>query len=70
MERKGDERKKDEEERTTIGKKREGEAHRGDKRHRRGILSSRRLVRPPFNGDSRGTGEIQDLVGEESDDLL
>lgn len=59
----------DEEERTTAGKKRGGEAHRGDKRHRRGILSSHRLVRSPFNGDSRGAEGSQDLIGE-SDDLL
>jgi len=61
-----EERRKDEEERMTAGKKREGEAQREDKRHRRGILSSRRLVRPPFNGDSRGTEGVQDLVSAES----
>lgn len=52
-------RKKNAEERATAGKKKEGEAHRGDKRHRRGILNVG-SVRPPFNGDSRARGREGD----------
>lgn len=52
----GEKRKKEnEEERVTAGKKRKGEAHRGDKRHRRGILSvgSFGLLLTEIRGDPR-----------------
>lgn len=65
---KREERKVDEEEeeRATARKKREGETSRGQKAPPRNF-ERRRLLRPPFNGDSRGE-KGGDRPAEESDD--